>query len=279
MNTVGIVSNSWAVQLGGGASIGELAAQALELGYRVVELREGSLGELGKSSGGIDVVAFRDVMGRLPGLRWILAMELAYLCELTEEDWNRFAVYVEAAATQECGWVRVVDLSAAWPRSATAERSTTAEREAALRLSFLARRAAARGVRLAVEHARQEWPNWLGMLRTSRALAGPGVRAPMVCFDPANLHLFASSHMARQAVRDLSADELGFVHAKQTICGKLAPGVQEGDVDWADQLAVLDRAGFCGSLHFELPAGEDVWERLAAARAYLDGLRCQGNGA
>lgn len=270
MNNVGIVSNSWAFQLAGGASVGELAARALGLGYRVVELREGSLGELGEVGGWIDVVAFRELVVRLPALHWILAMELVYTRALQQQAWDRFAGYVEAAATQQCGWVRVVDLSAAWPPSAAAER------EAALRLSLLARRAAACGVRLAVEHTRQDWRKWLGMLRTSRAWAGPGVGGPMICFDPANLHLFAGSRTARQAVRDLSGDEVGVVHVKQTVCGKLASGVQEGEVDWADQLAVLDQAGYSGSLHFELPAGEDVWERLAASRAYLAGLRRHG---
>lgn len=270
MKNLGIVSNSWAAQLAGGASIAELAARALGLGYRLVELREGSLGELGGAGGAIDVLAFRDVAGKLPGLRWILAMELNYTGDVPQQAWDRFAVYLEAAATRQCGWVRIVDLSDAWAPSAEAER------DAALRLNLLARQAAARGVRLAVEHARQNWATWLAMLRTSRALAGSAVNAPMICFDPANLHLFAGSCTARQAVRHLYADELGIVHAKQTICGKLAARVQEGDVDWADQIGALDQIGYRGPLHFELPAGEDFWDRLAASREYLARFGRQG---
>jgi sugar phosphate isomerase/epimerase len=70
-------------------------------------------------------------------------------------------------------------------------------------------------------------------------------------------------------VRELRGGELGLVHAKQTIDGELAPDIRAGDVDWPDLLAVLKRAGYRGPLHFELPAGADIWERLVAARAKL----------
>ena len=98
---------------------------------------------------------------------------------------------------------------------------------------------------------------------------GDPLIAPLVCYDPANLHLFSSISTAQQAVRELNPAEMGLVHAKQTVRGTLAATLQAGDVDWADQLAVLEQAGYQGPINLELPPGDDIWERLARGRQWL----------
>ncbi|MCL6502100.1 MAG: sugar phosphate isomerase/epimerase [Pirellulales bacterium] len=261
---LGIVSNSWAAQLAGGASIVELAARAVELGYRAIELRQGSLGEATASNGSIEPTAVLRLAKRYAGVRWYVAMELAYSRQTPPADERRFEQYAAAAScVGEGGCVRIVDLSAEdVPQEASND-------EVASRLADMARQAAAYGVRLAVEHARQDWKRWLAILRRARERVGDPLIAPLVCYDPANLHLFSSLSTAQQAVRELNPAEMGLVHAKQTVRGTLAATLQAGDVDWADQLAVLEQAGYQGPINLELPPGDDIWERLARGRQWL----------
>lgn len=186
---LGIVSNTWGSQLLRGDSIVDLAARAAGLGYRQIELRQGRLGEFGTASGAIDVCAFRDAVAELPALRWYVALELPYLSELVPQDRQRFASYVGAAGLERCGWVRIVDLATSWEHGADTA-------EAARRSSSLAHQAAEQGVRLAVEHARQDWASWLALFRAARQRGATVGHGPVICFDPANLHLFSSSYTA-----------------------------------------------------------------------------------
>ena len=54
--------------------------------------------------------------------------------------------------------------------------------------------------------------------------------------------------------------------------GTLLPGVCDGELDWAAQLAELQAIGYDGPALFEVAPHERIWENLEESRAYLQGL-------
>ena len=108
---LGLVSNVWNVQLSTGEDLADLVAAAAARGYRVIELRQKSLGGYESARDGLpDVAALAALARRLPEMRFVAAYEVPFLDPDTGPQ-NRYfeaAVSVARAVAQggsrTCGW-------------------------------------------------------------------------------------------------------------------------------------------------------------------------------
>jgi sugar phosphate isomerase/epimerase len=266
---LGIVSNCWKVLLDGGTPLEELIARGCELGYRVIELRQGALG------------AFEDARGRpLPELlsqlprqfddvQFNLAVEMPFLDPAATVDpvrWDEAFTGAQALSGRFPPHLRLVDLTTGPDRF----EEIAAEDLAASLILGAEALAEANGC-LSVEHAREPWKLLHGALshaRRSRPDLAPHLK---LCYDPVNLLMTADAPDPTAVTQSLTADELSMVHFKQRRSGTPLPTVAEGEIDWTAQAAAIRSLDYSGPGLFEIAPHEDVWNHLEESRRYLVG--------
>jgi sugar phosphate isomerase/epimerase len=276
---LGVVSNSWAAQLPE-SSLSQQCVLAVEAGFGYVELRQGALGgcESPRPDGPPwpEPDALAGLRDFFPELGFNLALEAPFLTHPLSPGTPYLAHCIEAALAldPETPLLRFVDLSPADHLLSEAELEPLAEGVAAV-----AERLAKRGIGLALENSKQPVAVLLRLLDLAAARLPKGTPAPRLCWDPANqvLQQLAPEDPLATA-RALSAERLFEYHFKQVAGGAVLPGMGPGDLDWSALTGALAAAGFAGPALFELPPGEDAWERLEAGRDYVRGLieGCQG---
>jgi sugar phosphate isomerase/epimerase len=61
-------------------------------------------------------------------------------------------------------------------------------------------------------------------------------------------------------------------HFKQTRDGTMLGDTRDGDLDWRAISGALHGRGYTGPALFEIPGGDDAWDRLDASSRYVRGL-------
>lgn len=275
--TLGVVSNVWATLLPR-QSLGELCARAAAEGMGYVELRQRALGECeAPGDGGGSPRPLPDRLGELarahPTLGFNLAIEVPFLTQAAPVDETMFAAGVEAARALGGSppLLRLVDTTPAFqpvPPDVFVGCVATVRR--------LARSAAARGVRLALENATQPLSTLRQLMEIVEQELGnelnAGCGTPVLCWDAANALKAVVSEPPAAALASFSVDEIGLFHFKQLRDGEVQPDVGDGELDWRRILRPLHERGYQGPALFEIPPGDDIDARLARSRAYIEAL-------
>mgnify|MGYP001169549055 FL=1 len=270
--SLGVVSNCFRSQLEAGQPLSGLIGQARDLGYTVIELRQGCLGDC-ESPGELvpDPDRLQELVSVCPGVQWDLA--LAYPCfdPSTEGDDTVFVSACESIvrlASGDTPHLRLVDLSTDHTHVDPSEAASTVRR--------LLERVCEVGGVLSIEHARESWEWFSDVMARAREAAGARGQSLKVCFDPCNLLGAPGRPDPAQVTAGLDPGSVSMIHIKQRRDGVAWPAVAEGEVDWAEVISAMGRMGgglgFDGPLLFEVAPSRDIWGFLEGSRVYLSRL-------
>jgi sugar phosphate isomerase/epimerase len=273
--TLGVVSNSW-TELLPGSSLLEQCCRAKGSGYGYVELRQRGLGECEERVKGDDRPwplpnRLAELMEAVPELRFNLAVEAPFLTTpvSAQDPYLQRCVEAALALSIEAPVLRLVDLSPA-PSALEDEHAIDELGES---VEDLARQLWRRGVRLALENSRQPLRALRAVIRRAALRLPEHAPSPLLCWDPHNQisQTFLPEDPVETA-RTLPVEELFEIHFKQGGPGALEREVGDGPLDWRALLAALRARGYRGPALFEIPAGEDIWERLERSTDYIRAL-------
>ncbi|MDE0449863.1 MAG: TIM barrel protein [Spirochaetaceae bacterium] len=265
---LGVVSNVWNVQLAGGADLGDLISAAAERGYRVIELRQKSLGRYESAVDALpNVEALGALAARFPGLHFVAAYEVPFLDPDTtprDPSFAAAAALARAVANGRRPHVRLVDLStlpeqaAGWGAAASG-----------IAIARLTRALAADGGILSVENSRQPWPLLAAAIDAARAELGAAGRRLRVCFDPCNFAATGDPTDPAAVYAALTPEQVGMLHFKQRRAGKLDVTVAEGEVDWPRLVPLIVARRLFRQGLFEMASDLHLWEHLEHGSSYL----------
>jgi sugar phosphate isomerase/epimerase len=265
---LGLVSNVWNVQLAGGEDLADLIGAAARRGFRVIELRQMSLGRYESADAALpDVRALGALTARFPDLHFVAAYEVPFLNPATTADERSFvaaAAVARAVANGHRPHVRLVDLStsaqqlAGWGAAAAGQ--TIVALATALR---------ADGAILSVENSRQPWPLLAAAIDAARAELGAGGESLRVCFDPCNFAATGDTTDPASVYEALTPEQVGMLHFKQRRAGRLDVTVGEGEVDWPRLVPMIVARRLFRQGLFEMASDPGLWEHLADSSAYL----------
>ena len=274
---IGAITNSWGVQING-SNLPELVRNAKDRGAKHIELRQTFLGncETGKGH------EWRPVIGNLksladgfPELSFNLAMAVPCLSGGVASDGPLFQQALEAAKVvgREAPHLRLVDPA---PQE-NAWESPDDIPEEALSITGLARVASAQGVTLSLENSGQSIGALTMLVEKCRErLSNEEGKILGLCPDPTNQ---IQRQPETDALGDLDAvplDMLKIVHFKQMQDGRAIPTVDDGDLDCARMVEILDSKGYTGLAIFEIPSHEDVFDNLSSSFAYVERISSIG---
>ena len=265
---LGLVSNVWDVQLAAGEDLADLVAAAAQRGFRVVELRQKSLGGYESAAEHLpDVDALAALARRFPGLRFIAAYEVPFLHPATGPDHACFeaaARLARAVAPGRQPHVRLVDLSTTAEALAAAGPSAAGQTIARLTASL-----AVDDTLLSLENARQPWPLLAASVAAARPALGAASGRLRICFDPCNFAFTGELSGAAAALASLAPEEVGMLHFKQRRNGQLQPAVAAGDIDWPRLVALIVARRLFRQGLFEMASHPRLWPNLQQSSAYL----------
>ena len=268
---LGLVSNVWNVQLARGEDLGDLIGAAAGCGYRVVELRQMSLGRYESPGSAMpDVRALGVLAAQFPDLHFVAAYEVPFLDPGTTPDERYFAAAAAVARAVANGrppHVRLVDLNTS-PEQAAAWGAAASGRS----IARLARAVAADGGILSVENSRQPWPLLAAAIDAARTELGSGGDRLRVCFDPCNFAATGDPTDPAAVYAALTPEQVGMLHFKQRRAGKLDVTVGEGDVDWPRLVPLIVARRLFRQGLFEMAGDLRLWEHLEHSSAYLHRL-------
>ncbi len=275
----GLVSNCWQKQLDSGADLLDLITRAIGTGCRCVELRQTCLGRFERGEPPVpDASALRELPEAFPDVVFNIAVNVPFLQAEKIESTPVFDAAVMAAqsvAGVHRPHLRLVDLT-----TSASELASGTLAELSRNVAQLAELMIRRDSWLSIEHSLQPWRPFLSVFREARRLLGERADSLRLCYDPVNL-LFGDTDVDPGAVtRTLSADELSMVHFKQRRDGEVLPRMDNGDVDWREQITSLESIGYRGPYLFEVRSSDDVWDELATSVEYMrmrgfDTERCE----
>jgi sugar phosphate isomerase/epimerase len=268
---LGLVSNVFRRQLADGEPLESLIAKALHLGCDVIELRQGSLGTYESDAHLPYIDALARLASNFPDVRFIPAMEVAFLDLATAPADTAFRAgraLARAVAGDEPPHLRLVDIATPASMLEGADLSAIAGV-----LHLLTMAMAEVGGILSVENASQPWSRLSGVVDLARVGLGADGHRLKYCFDPCNMSWLAGDRTtAAEAMASLTPEQVGMVHFKQRIDGSIDPLVRPGGVIWADLITVMGRRRLFGQSLFEMAPHEDLWDNLARSSAYLRGM-------
>ncbi|MCY4483556.1 MAG: TIM barrel protein [Spirochaetaceae bacterium] len=265
---LGLVSNVWNVQLAGGEDLCDLVGTAARRGFRVIELRQRSLGRYESADEALpDVRALGALAAQFPNLHFVAAYEVPFLDPGTAPDERYFAAAAalsRAVANGRRPHVRLVDLRtsaeqlAEW--GAAAAGRTIASLAAALRED---------GAILSVENSRQPWPLLAAAIDAARAELGANGESLRVCFDPCNFAAMGDRTDPASVYETLTPEQVGMLHFKQRRAGTLDVTVAEGAVDWPRLVPLIVARRLFRQGLFEMASDPRLWDHLEHSSAYL----------
>ena len=268
---LGLVSNVWSVQLAAGADLADLVAAAAERGYRVIELRQKSLGGYESAPEHLpDVAALAALARRFPEMRFVAAYEVPFLHPDTGPRHRYFEAAVgvaRAVAQDRRPHVRLVDLST------TADQLAASGPAAAGRtIARLTAALAHDDALLSVENAWQPWPLLTAAIAAARTELGAAAGRLRICFDPCNFTFIQEPTDPAAVLASLTPEQVGMLHFKQRCDGRLQPVVDAGDVDWPRLIPAVVARRLFGQALFEMAGHERLWHNLERSSAYLQRL-------
>lgn len=278
---LGVVSNAWGALLGD-SPLEEQCRRAHAAGFSYVELRQRGLGDCEESVSGDprpwplpDSLAL--LAHSLPELGFNLAVEAPFLAAPVSPDdpYVRRAAAAAAALGGSPPVLRLVDLT---PVSGLLEPGPLMD-EVAGSVGRLAASLWTGGVRLALENSRQPLSALRQVIHQAARDLPEGTPHPQICWDPHNQisqDLFPEDPVETAATLPLA--ELFEFHFKQGPGGTVRSDVTDGEIDWRAILSALHHRGYQGPALFEIPAGPDIWERLARSADYIRRLLAEVAG-
>jgi sugar phosphate isomerase/epimerase len=267
---LGIVSNCWRKQLEAGVDLAELVHAAWSTGYCFIELRQGCLGTYEQGPDRLpDAAGLAELSRRFPEVRFNLALAVPYFDRRTRPDDPLLLAGIAGARAlagdRRRPHLRLVDVATA--DAVIDEVEALGERWAAL-----TRTVASIGGFLSLENGRQSWGMLFAAWKAARRNLGSAADGLRLCYDAVNLLSAADRPDPRQVVRSLTKGDLAMVHLKQAQRGRPMPAVCPGDIDWPDHLAALHEMGYRGPFLFEIPPDDQIDDRLAESREYVESL-------
>jgi sugar phosphate isomerase/epimerase len=269
----GIVSNCWKFQLQSGQLLTGLLSEAVERGFRHVELRQGFLGEFETIAGDAARSAdARDLLDeltlRFPELQMNLAISIPCFGDALDDDDPGFREGLAAAIALSRGrapHLRIVDT-----QTRTVTLSPETRQRAARRLVQMTRSLIEVGGMLTVEHAYQAWSDFWSVFHAARQQLRDQALQLRCCFDPCNLLITEPVSSVAAIVDSVLPDTASMIHLKQRRDGQILPRLETGDLDWRHLMALLDRHGHRGPWFFEIAPDSDVWQNLEQAKSMVE---------
>ena len=268
MKPLGLVSNCWGVQLANDIALDELIAQATEIGYGAIELRQTCLGTYEPTAHSPIAEALAALPKHFPNMQFNLALAFPYLSAESSASHPLFAAAVEAADALSGKYpahLRLVDLETPDEVLAGSDVEVLAERIAKLATPLIRLSGT-----LSIEHARQSWARTWNAFRAARERLDGLSSHLRLCYDPCNLFMASDTPRGADVLNELHPDDLSMVHFKQSVGGEQLTTVSDGQVNWPEQLHGLQAMPYEGPALFEVAASEDVWENLRVSQMYLD---------
>lgn len=285
---LGLVSNCWKIQLEAGESLRDLIDRAIACGLAFIELRQGCLGEFEDKSTRLPrVELLQELASDFPRVTFDLAVELPIFSEEIDPASAEVRVLIDAARAladgQRPAHLRIVDLvsrDVPSPRAADSQESVDFSQQHVMKSLQALQNELPSGV-LSLEHSFQPWKGFSRLFSTAGSKAGSEAspaRSPKLCYDPCNLWLSGDGDLLKEPGSLLHVDWLSMVHLKQRVNGTVSTRFEPGEVDWEQQLTVLDQDGYAGPLLFEIAPSTDVWECLEESSRYLAELISRRSG-
>ncbi len=265
---LGLVSNCWRTQLLDGVDLVELIDEAMQRGYRAVELRQTCLGHFETDDEHVPLAdALAALPGQFPAIRFNIAINVpCFNSEMTADDSLFQAARLAAFAVsgEFPPHLRLVDLTTVGERLDGLPAEAAGESVARLTRSM----AEFDGV-LSIENSLQPWAWFRRVFDSARDELGNDADRLKLCFDPCNLLMPGDGVEPLEVTDSLSATDLSMVHFKQRREGKIYPAVSDGDIDWAGQLSCLNQKHYQGAALFEVEPHKRIWEYLKGSVEYL----------
>ena len=268
---IGAITNSFGVQIDGD-NLSDLVREARGRGSRHIELRQTFLGDCETGAG----EEWRPVIGKLralvdgfPDLSFNLAMALPCLSGEVDPKGEIFQQSLEGARVVDPNspHLRLVDPA---PQDKIWESPDDIPEEA-LSIAFLAKEAASQGITLSVENSSQSIGAITMLVEECRKeLSEQEGKLLGVCPDPTNQIRRQPDSDALGDLEAMPLDMLKIVHFKQNRDGQPLPDVDDGDLDCARMVRILDSKGYAGPAIFEIPSHENIFENLSNSFAYLE---------
>ena len=270
---LGAITNSWRLQLQD-QGVAELIEAAQSRAARHVELRQTCLGELETGEGEEwrpVLPRIKEVVDAFPEMEFDLAMALPCLTQHIDPRGEQFQAALEAAKLvgRNTPHLRLVDPA----RTGDPWENPDDIPEEALGLEGLVREAASKGVIVSLENSGQPIRSMALLVREVRSALSPQEASSFgLCPDPTNqLNRFPGSDPLAE-LDELPLDMLKIVHFKQSRDGSPHPSLDDGDLDCARMVQVLQGKGYQGAAIMEIPPDPQVLDNLSASFEYLESL-------
>jgi sugar phosphate isomerase/epimerase len=267
---IGAITNSFGIQIDGD-NLPELVRDARDRGSKHIELRQTFLGdcETGAGDGWRPVIGkLRTLVDGFPDLSFNLAVALPCLSGEVDPKGEIFQHSLEGARVvgRNSPHLRLVDPA---PQDKMWESPDDIPTEA-LYVAALAREAAAQGITLSVENSGQSIGAITMLVEECRKeLSEQEGKLLGVCPDPTNQIRRQPDSDALADLEAMPLDMLKIVHFKQVRDGQPLLDVDDGDLDCARMVRILDSKGYTGPAIFEIPSDENIFENLSNSFAYL----------
>lgn len=276
---LGLVSNCWKIQLEAGESLRDLIDGAIACGLDFIELRQGCLGEFEDKGTRLPrVELLHQLASDFPQVTFDLAVELPVFSEEIDPASAEVRVLIDAARAladeHRPAHLRIVDLVSKCvpsPRADDSHESADFSQQHVMRSLRALQDELPSGV-LSLEHSFQPWKGFSRLFSAAGSKAeseAPPAHSPKLCYDPCNLWLSGDDDLLKEPRSLLHADWLSMVHLKQRVDGTVSTRFEPGEVDWGQQLMVLDQAGYAGPLLFEIASSTDIRDCLEESSRYL----------
>lgn len=268
--SLGLVSNCWKVQLDSGMPLDSLISESVRRGLKVIELRQGSLGDYETEQVFVPRAdRLSELARRFPDARFNVALSQPCLGgELRRED-SLFLAGRSAASALVNGQrphLRLVDLQT--PAGQCSDSSVEAAARGLVELTEAM--IEVEGV-LSIEHARQPWPWFDSVMNAAWQRLGEQCCRLRLCFDPCNLLLTERIEDVANIVESVRPEDVSMIHVKQRKDGQVQSTLGDGDLDWPRLWETLRRRGHAGPVLFEIAPHVDVWANLESGIARLFG--------
>lgn len=273
---LGVVSNCWKTQLDAGEPLEQLIEQAVEFGFRAVELRQGALGDY--ESMVADAGSSRFAYKRLawlsqsfPDVALNLAVSFPCFGSEIRDDSAVFLHAIQAARAIGSGrpiHLRIVDTQTRLPKF-----DLQTIHAASNLIARLTTKLADAGGTLSIEHSYQNWSDFLSMMQFAKDQLASHSSKLLCCFDPCNLLLMESVDSVTAIVESIPSDFVAMIHLKQRREGRILPDLGEGDLDWPQLIRLLDHSNCQCPWMFEVAPDGEVWTHLRRSIAMISHLR------
>ena len=255
----GLVSNCFRCLLDADHSLEDLIAHAANVGYRVIELRQGFMGRFESNDTLFpNAEALAELPIRFPEMHFNIAINIPFLSGRVTATDPLFVRAKQAAVAiaGRCGpHLRLVDTD-------TTDEQVPHGNDVAERLSELVYAMRRVDGVLSVEHAMQSWTLFESIFNAARDCLGEDRSCLKLCFDPCNLLMAKDGPDPIRVARGLSCDALAMVHIKQRHGGVVTEDVSHGELDWPTLFKCLHEIGFKEPYLFEVAPSMKLWSRL-----------------